>query len=396
MLREPMPTEPADGFPPLLVAEGGPGAALLRRLKIAPLGRGSPRTAIALAALAWLPLLLLTGMHGVLVGGVPIPFAYDLAAHVRFLLAVPLNVLAEIPIGRRLREIAARFVNTGLVAPEDHPRYAQIVADTLRLRDSRVAELAVLGAAYATTFSVLTQSHLHGGHTWRASNASGGMTLAGQWYAFVSLPIFQFLIYRWAYRILVWTRFLYQLSKLPLRLSPTHPDNAGGLGFLGKSYLPFGTLLFGGSAVVSSAIATRILFEGAALEHFQTTYAALLVVTLAVFTVPLLVFAPVLLALKRRGLREYGDLAQRYTQQFEGKWIRGEAAPGEPLLGSADIQSLADLGNSFEIIKKMRPLPLAPSDLITMAVPGIVPAVPLLATVMPVSDILRGLLRLLV
>ena len=96
-----MPTEPADAFPPLLLTEGGPGAALLRRLGIAPLGRGSVRTAAVLATVAWLPLLVLAAIQGVALGGALIPFVYDLAAHVRFLVAVPVLVLAEIPIGHK-------------------------------------------------------------------------------------------------------------------------------------------------------------------------------------------------------------------------------------------------------------------------------------------------------
>jgi hypothetical protein len=389
-----MPTEPADAFPPLLLTEGGPGAAFLRRLGIAPLGRGSIRTAVVLAAVAWLPLLVLAAVQGVALAGPRIPFVYDLAAHVRFLVAVPVLVLAEIPIGLRLREIAAYFVNAGLVAPADHPRYAEVIRETLRWRDSRVAELVVLGAAYAGTFSLLVGSGIQGGDTWHAPDASGTLPLAGKWYAFVAVPIFQFLIYRWLYRMLVWTRFLHRISRLPLRLMPTHPDNAGGIGFLGKSCLPFASLLFAVSAVVSSAIASRVLFEGAALGNFQITYAALFVIALLVFTAPLLVFVPVLLGLKRRGLREYGMLAQRYTQLFDGKWVRGTVSD-EPLLGSADIQSLADLGNSYEVIKNMRALPLTRADFFGMALPGVLPAIPLAATVMPIGDILKNLLRLL-
>ena len=66
---------------------------------------------------------------------------------------------------------------------------------------------------------------------------------------------------------------------------------------------------------------------------------------------PLLVFAPQLAQAKRTGLREYGTLAERYVREFDAKWLRGGAPAGEPLVGSADIQSLADLGNSFEVVR---------------------------------------------
>jgi hypothetical protein len=43
----------------------------------------------------------------------------------------------------------------------------------------------------------------------------------------------------------------------------------------------------------------------------------------------------------------------------------------------------------------MRVLPLELRDLVAMVIPGIVPAIPLAATVMPLSEIVKDLLRLL-
>jgi len=123
----------------------------------------------------------------------------------------------------------------------------------------------------------------------------------GYYYAFVALPIFQFLMYRWAYRMVVFTRFLWQVSKLDLLLTPTHPDGAGGLGFLGKGAIPFGVVLFALSSVVSAAIASRILFSGATLEQFEFIYATLIVLALIVFAGPLMVFTPKLFRLQQDG-----------------------------------------------------------------------------------------------
>jgi hypothetical protein len=109
----------------------------------------------------------------------------------------------------------------------------------------------------------------------------------------------------------------------------------------------------------------------------------------------LIVFAPKLIRLKQNGLGRYGVLATRYTQQFDNKWAQDVTAPEEPLLGTADIQSLADLGNSYDLIRKMRAVPITLSDFIAMALPGAIPVLPLLATVMPVSEILKGILKLL-
>src|SRR5215472_12859980 len=378
------------------LTEGGPGTALMKRLRLIhpEMGAGSARTALIFMALIWLPLCVLCVIEGLAFGGVKLPFFYDLAAHTRFLLAVPVLVLADIPVGARLRQVARHFLDAGLIREKDLAKFGRIALDTLRFRDARAAEMTVLVLAYVATYNAVSGFTLQSGSTWFKAEPGHGLTLVGYWYAFVALPIFQFLVLRWIYRMVVWSRFLWKVSKLDLLLTPTHPDAAGGLAFIGKGLIPFGVILFALSAVVSSAIASRILFGGGRLEDYQWSYLALFVIFLVVFAGPMLIFVPKLIALKQRGFMEYGTLGSRYTQAFHRKWIE-EAAPSEDsLLGTGDIQSLADLGNSFEIIRKMRILPAEPSDLIALVLPGLIPALPLAATVMPLGDIIKGLLKL--
>ncbi len=377
--------------------EGGPGNALMKRLRmIRPeFGAVSARTAIILSVVTWLPLLALSVVEGLAVGGAKIPFLYDIAAHARFLVAVPILVLAEVPIGQRLRGVTRHFLDAELVRDDDQKRFAGYIVDTVRFHDSRLAEIALLASAYAATYLSLSKVSLQGGSTWFLPAPDQSLSLVGYYYALVALPIFQFLMFRWAYRMVVWARVLWQVASLDLLLTPTHPDGAGGLGFLGKGSIPFGVILFALSSVVSAAIASRILFGGATLEQFEVTYATLILVALIVFAGPLLVFAPTLFRVKQQGLLTYGALASRYTQLFNRKWVEGVSATEEPLLGSADIQSLADLGNSYELVRKMRVVPIELSDFVGIALPGVIPALPLAATVMPVGEILKGILRLL-
>jgi hypothetical protein len=392
-----MKTDSVGEFPELSLMEGGPGDALMKRLRLIrpELGAASGRTALILAALTWLPLLVFSLLEGLALGGARIPFLYDIAAHARFLVAVPVLVLAEIPIGRRLRGIARQFLEAGLVRLEERKRFASAVVDTVRFHDSHLSAIILLALAYVTTYVALSKTSLQSRSTWFKPSSTADLSPVGYYYAFVSMPIFQFLMYRWAFRMVVWTRFLWQVSNLNLLLTPTHPDSAGGLGFIGKGTIPFGVLLFALSSVVSGAIASRILFGGATLEQFELIYATLIVLLLIVFTGPLMVFAPKLFRLKQDGLLRYGMLASRYTQLFDSKWVDGIDTSEEPLLGTADIQSLADLGNSYELIRKMRAVPIQLSDFIAMALPGVIPALPLAATVMPLSEILKNILKLL-
>ena len=188
----------------------------------------------------------------------------------------------------------------------------------------------------------------------------------------MSVPIFQFLLMRWVWRYFIWCWFLWRSSRLDLQLIPTHPDRAAGLGFLGLAQAKYGIIVFALSSILSSHIGQEILLGGASLADYKLLISGYVALFLIIFLGPLLVFSDKLFEVKRRGLLEYGALANEYTRSFDRKWIRGEAAEGEALIGSADIQSLADLGNSFQIVREMRPVPF---DLMTTIVPIIASAV---------------------
>jgi len=170
------------------------------------------------------------------------------------------------------------------------------------------------------------------------------LTPAGYWNAFVSIPIFQFMLLRWYLRLLIWFRFLWQVSRLSLHLVPTHPDRAGGLSFLGKSSYAFGPILFAQGAMLAGLIASRVLYGGENLLSFKMEAVGLIGVFMLFILGPLTVFTPQLGRAKRRGLADYGLLASRYVEEFEKKWVLGSASSHDELLGAADIQSLADLG----------------------------------------------------
>ena len=357
-------------------------------------GAGLGRTALILMTVTWVPLFVLCLFEGLLFGRVKMPFFYDIAADTRFLFAVPILVLADIPIGLRLRRVMGHFVAAHLVRDDELRKFEVILRDSLRFRDSHVGEIIVLVMTYLATYNALWGASAQSG-TWFRPEAGQGLKLVGYWYALVALPIFQFLLFRWIYRMVVWGRFLWKVSRLDLVLTPTHPDAAGGLAFLGKALIPFGLILFAISAVVSSGILARILFEGARLEEYLWSYVTLFVLALAVFAAPMLIFVPTLLALKQSGLMDYGTLGSEYTQAFYRRWVEKTEPAEEPLLGTGDIQSLADLGNSFAIIRTMRILPLELSDFIAFVLPGLIPALPLAATVMPLAEIVKGLLKLI-
>lgn len=135
------------------------------------------------------------------------------------------------------------------------------------------------------------------------------------------------------------------------------------------------------------------MYDKTPLQNFVPAFVTYAVAILIVFAGPLLVFSGMLRRVKRHGLHQYGTLATAYTGSFHKKWVEGENPDHEALLGTGDIQSLADLGNSFSIVEKMKPIPIDPLDLLHLIVASLLPMAPLLLTVMPLGELLKLLLK---
>ncbi|OLU06336.1 hypothetical protein [Achromobacter denitrificans] len=382
------------------VVLGGPLFQLLRRAHIADDALEMVRQRVLVISLiAWLPLLVLAAVEGRLLdGSVAIPFLLDLEVHIRFLVAVPLLIVAELVVHRRLRPIARAFLDRGIIPEASVAQFDEAVRSAFRLRNSVAAELLLIAVVYGVGIFVVWHhySALQTTATWYAVPSPDGLTLslAGFWYAYVSVPIFQFLLLRWYFRLFVWTRFLWHVSRIELSLIPTHPDRVGGLGFLANTVYAFMALLAAHGAMLSAQFANRIFFAGASLTDFKVETGAMVLFLLCLIFVPLLVFSPQLANAKRKGLSEYGMLAQRYVREYDAKWLRGGAPADEPLVGSADIQSLADLGNSFDVIRTMRIAPMTKDAVLRLAVAVLLPILPLALTMMSLEDLLKRLFGL--
>jgi hypothetical protein len=204
-----------------------------------------------------------------------------------------------------------------------------------------------------------------------------------------------FLLVRWYYRLFIWMRFLWHVSRIELALVPTHPDRVGGLGFLSNTVYAFMPLALAHGAMLAGPIANRIFYLGAALPEFKVEIAVVVIFLLLLVFGPLLLFSPQLAQAKRTGNREYGALAARYVREFDAKWVRGGASADEPLVGSGDIQSLADLANSFEVVRTMQFAPITKDAFLRLVAATVIPVVPLALTMMPLEELLRKLLDII-
>jgi len=194
-------------------------------------------------------------------------------------------------------------------------------------------------------------------------------------------------------RLFIWFRFLWQVSRINLNLIATHPDRCAGLAFLGKSAYAFGPILFAQGAILAGVIASRILYMGESLLSFKLQIAGFVAFFVFAILGPLSMFTPQMARAKRKGLADYGLLAQRYVESFDQKWTHSDPAHSEELLGTADIQSLADLGNSYALVREMRAVPFGLEDISRLAAATAAPLLPLMLTIFSPEELIMRIIK---
>jgi hypothetical protein len=380
------------------LVKGGPLYQSMVRMRLV-IGESYIRMAAVFVVLTWLPLLILSVWQGSAIGtNVQIPFLRDYAVHARFLISLPILILAEGLLDSKLRKTIGGFTTLNLIAPEDMAQFNSAIRDIHVWRDSALAEALIAIVVVIQSYFVLSK------HGWFSATMSswhtkpglfgGTLTTAGWWLA-AGLSIQIFLQARWLWRLLIWTKFLARINKLDLRLIPTHPDRAGGLAFLGTGQTQFGLIVFAVSAAVAGVGANLIIFEGETLPVFERNLVFYILLVTSVFISPMFLFMSRLYRVKKEGQREYSALAMEYVRSFDSKWLRDRVSPAESLLGSPDIQSLADMVNSFSAIRQMMIVPLGRKNLFTFLAAAAIPFLPLLLLVLPIQDVIKGVWKML-
>lgn len=383
---------------PFSLTRGGPFFLLARALGLTRDGAPgiAARTVLAIT-IGFVPLAVLAALQGVLVGDrVSLPLLYDLTAWARFALATPLLIQAEKAVGARLALGIAHLRTSDVLEDEGKSDLEVAVTKTERARDAVLPEiLLALLALTSAWLSNHTAANLPVS-SWLAlvPHDSSTATWAGMWLHWVSMPLYTFLLLRWLWRILLWTGLLMRVSRSKMRLIPTHPDRAAGLAFLGEVHVAFGTIIMPVAASVAARGVQWVQLGGFTLEGLRNAVIAFVVITLAIVIGPLLIFMPKLFLAKRRGLFEYAGLATEYTRAFDQKWVRRTPPPSDPLLGTADVQSLADLSNSFQIIEQMRVVPPSRRNLVSLLLATLLPMLPFLLAILPMEEILKQLAQL--
>lgn len=356
------------------------------------------RRAQLVILIGWLPLALLAAVQFItLRDGAAKSLLFDFAVYARFLIAAPLFILAESDCIPRLGRIVRHFLNAGLITEPDRERYERAVVSTRRLLDSTLVDMVTVALVYMLMLALILNVRPEVFPAWHRSGGAGvaAFSLAGWWHALVSLPLLLILFFGWLWRLLLWGRFLFLMSRLNLRLVPSHPDKAGGLNFVSSSLRGFRLIALSLGVIVAGTEANRVVYAGASPLAFRNVAIGLLAFILVLSAGPLTVFITKLRETKRRGTFEYGALAGALGQQFEQKWIERVKTLDESVLSEPDFSATTDLNQVVANVYEMRDVPFDLKSLAEIVGATLLPFVPVALMAVPFDVVMESAAKLL-
>jgi len=322
-------------------------------------------------------------------------FLADYRIHARMLIAVPVLFLGQSLMESRFRMIVEQIREAHLLADADRVVGDKVIVGLRRLRDSNLPELIILLLVVANTdFSFSTVADAI---PWFATASTTGLRLTpAGWYAVVvSASISEFLLWLSLWKWLLWSIFAFKLSRMPLNLVPTHPDQHGGLGFLGLMADSFAPISFAVTIVIGATWRHEILHHHAHLVDFRLPAIVLVVIVVVLAFLPLAFFIPPLTDLWQKGMLEYSTLGQILTTEFDEKWIAGRAGHEAQALKEVESDNLLNFSQIYDRITQLIPLPVDRSTLIPLVLSVVIPALPTILAEIPVGVALQDLFKAL-
>lgn len=366
---------------PAVTLQGGPLHRVGARLGLVNEGKHSLRLGFAIGFLLWLVGAVLAVVEGADLWSVAM-----LGAHARLLLAIPLLFACESLLEPRVNAFVHTLAGSSLVSTEQLPVLRAQIDRHHRWTNAFWPEIACLLMTLALAWAT-PMIEIPGIDAFAAVAAKAELSWAAWWYAVVCLGVLRFLILRWLFRWLLWVYWLWDLSRLRLQLVANHSDGMGGLGDLELVHIHLLPLVMAISVVMASSFAVDIAAGRMTLTAVYPAVVVIVLVDAVLFIGPLLLFSGQLWACRVRALSSYTALGERYAAEFERRWLRGDASR-EELLGSADIQSMADLSGARQIVSDMRSIPMGTRSLAQLLLAALLPMTPLILFQYPLVDLI--------
>jgi hypothetical protein len=357
----------------------------------------SPQVAAVAVAITWVPLIVLAAVQGLALGPSRAQSALlDPAILVRFLVALPILIIAPSKSAKIINEVANHFLRAELLTGAEVDRFRAIVRQRTILRKSRVGESVCLALAFAFSAIYVLVFLRDTASSWRILGPGGhhSLSLAGWWFVTICEPLYLFVLLRFLYRIALWWVFLWKTSRLNLQLHSVHPDGAGGLGFLGLTLNTFRLPAFAISASFAGGVADLVLLNGVRASELKYEIAGLILFVVGLFVLPLCLFYQRELSRARdRDVLNYWVLIAAQLREFEKKWIASDS-DRMATLTPADFSQVTGPSSLLEGVRQMTLLPFETKDLLFLVATVLVPFIPVAALVIPLASMLRRILEL--
>ena len=357
-------------------------------------GLGVARRAIILAMVTWLPIAAWAWFqHRFTSSTSSEPLLQHFGMHVRFLIALPLMIVGEAVVQMIMPRVIPYFITSGILPQSEEGKFRDVIRGVLKLRDKTLPWVFIVGAGIALAFSSPALSRAHE-LDWAQNPGTDTVGFGGLWFLYFARPLFIAVLLGWVWRLILFAVLLRRISRLELSLVPSHPDGNGGLGFLELLPAMFSPLIFALSAMMASYWSHQILYHGETLAALKIPMAAFAVVILIIFLGPFFVFSSPLRRAKRVAELQYGALVGQQGRLVRQKWIE-QRDVNDPagLLSAPELGPVADNISMFQMVDRMRSMPVGKRALISVIVPVAIPLLVVVSLKVPIKDVLLGLLK---
>jgi len=381
------------------LSAGGPFNRVLERMH---LQNRQGKLAVLGLCITWLPLVVITVIEGTLYTGTQLPFLKDVAMQARLLVALPMLIIIKLTIDSNVN-VVTRYLSEVLMRSEERQEFLTSAFRRARkLTSSTLTEIIMFLIVIGVTVSFVkggVYSALEDGTiTWMTYTKDTGqrLSVAGYWAVIISIPIFQFLLFRWLWRYFVWIILLFHLSRVKLNLMPTHADRAGGLGIIMLAQRSFNLIFVAGSVTISGQWIAQLLKHPDYFESIRGQGIAYIIICLVVLLIPLLFFMGKLFKTKNEGLLHMSNLGATLSRQFEREWIND--LPIEKIITGKEVDPsmIFDYSGMYDSLQQLRTFPVTPRDILGMALILLVPFIPILFIHFSVVELLQKIAGLLV
>jgi hypothetical protein len=331
--------------------------------------------ALSGCALTWIPLLVFLLFSGHVAALKS--FGMDFTNHARFLIALPLLLLAEEVINSRLNLAADYFVHSNVINQDGQKRLVQTI-DTINRIEKRIwPDLILLAAVVAASF-LFKSSELEGhALAWREA-----VPAADAWHGHVSVPIFRLVTFQWLLRLGLWSWLLFRMSRVKFNLLSYHPDGVGGLGFLRWPQRAFSLIALAFSSILAANAFETALAQSIEVQVLARQVFVFYLLSTGLFLGPLLFFTPVLVKMKMVKLLNFSQFSDYVAMAFQNQWVSQTDAQldqKQPLSTNA-ISSMIDLISTQQHAEDMREVLWDRVSIIFFACVTILPFVPVFFT----------------